>query len=50
LIAKQKRRQAIQECARQDEERALRYVSHVEISHAQAFFSSMVKARALMVR
>ena len=32
LITKQKQRQAEQECTRQDEKHALRYIRHVEIS------------------
>jgi len=34
FIAKQKRRQAVQGCTRQDEKHALRYINHVEISPA----------------
>jgi hypothetical protein len=50
LIAKQKPRQAEEECARYDEKRDLRYIKHVEIPHAQTFFSRMVMAQALTMR
>jgi hypothetical protein len=35
LIAKQKHRQAEQECARWDEKHDLRYINHAEILHAK---------------